>query len=559
MENLNSTKEAWGSRLGLILAMAGNAVGLGNFLRFPVQAVQNGGGAFIIPYLICFLVMGIPLLFIEWSTGRYGGKSNNHSTPYILDSMAKGKIWKYVGVFGIFTNIAVVAYYTYIESWTLSYVLHSVLGTFKGMSQSQVTAFFDNYIDISQSTTGIPYESVLFYVLVLTLNVFILSKGLGGIEKVAKIGMPLLILFGLILAVKGLSLGESGKSTLFPDASAWDGLNFLWTPQYDSLFSPKVWLAAAGQIFFTLSVGMGTIHCYAAYIKPKEDIALNAVSAGFMNEFVEVVLGSSIVIPIAAGYLGLDWVMANAGFGMAFQTMPFLFQQWGEVMGTFAGVLWFGLLFFAGITSSLAMGTPWMGFMKDEFGWNKNQGAWSFGLVALLMGLPTVLFYQQGVFEEYDYWAGTVSLVVFALLEAILFSWVFGINKGWREINEGSDIKIPLFYKFIIKYITPLLLLLVFLSALITPENNEWTINILRLTEGQSWQLDNGSIIRQISHHGLKEQWAAATLPSVKSALEEKMYYSNFARILLVGLFLFISFLVYLSHQKRQKEGRIKI
>ena len=104
--------ESWGSRVGLILAMAGNAVGLGNFLRFPVQAVQNGGGAFIIPYLICFLIMGIPLLFIEWSSGRYGGKFGNHSTPYILDTMAKGRIWKYIGVFGIFTNIAVAAYYT---------------------------------------------------------------------------------------------------------------------------------------------------------------------------------------------------------------------------------------------------------------------------------------------------------------------------------------------------------------------------------------------------------------------------------------------------------------
>ena len=105
--------ESWGSRVGLILAMAGNAVGLGNFLRFPVQAVQNGGGAFIIPYLVCFLLMGIPLLFIEWSSGRFGGKFGNHSTPYILDSMVKGRLLKYIGVFGIFTNIAVVAYYCY--------------------------------------------------------------------------------------------------------------------------------------------------------------------------------------------------------------------------------------------------------------------------------------------------------------------------------------------------------------------------------------------------------------------------------------------------------------
>ena len=120
--------ESWGSRTGLILAMAGNAVGLGNFLRFPVQAVQNGGGAFIIPYLVCFLLMGIPLLLIEWSMGRFGGRLGNHSTPYILDTMAKGRMWKYIGVFGIFTNIAVAAYYCYIESWTMSYVLHSVFG-----------------------------------------------------------------------------------------------------------------------------------------------------------------------------------------------------------------------------------------------------------------------------------------------------------------------------------------------------------------------------------------------------------------------------------------------
>ena len=177
-----------------------------------------------------------------------------------------------------------------------------------------------------------------------------------------------------------------------------------------------------------------------------------------MNEFVEVVLGSAIVIPIAAGYLGLDWVLNNAGFGMAFQTMPFLFQQWGPTLALFAGVMWFGLLFFAGITSSLAMGTPWMGFMADEFGWSKNKGAWSFGLIALILGLPTVFFFKEGVFDDYDYWAGTVSLVAFAFFEVILFSWVFGINKGWDELTRGADIKIPVVFKFIMKYVTPLLL-----------------------------------------------------------------------------------------------------
>jgi neurotransmitter:Na+ symporter, NSS family len=521
-------KEAWGSRVGLILAVAGNAVGLGNFLRFPVQAVQNGGGAFILPYIICFLLMGIPLLFTEWSMGRFGGKLGNHSTPYILDSLSKKWYWKYIGVFGIFTNIAVVAYYTYIESWTFVYVVHSVTGTFTGMSKEAVSLFFDQYVQLSGSDFGIPLFPVIAYTLVLCVNVYILSTGLGGIEKVAKIGMPLLILFGIILAIRGWTMGSSFASEEFPNANAWDGINFLWTPQYSSLADPKVWLAAAGQIFFTLSVGMGSIQCYASYLKENDDVALNSVTAGFTNEFVEVILGSAIVIPIAAGFLGLDWVLENAGFGMAFQTMPYLFQQWGPLISAFAGVCWFGLLFFAGITSSLAMGTPWMA-----------------------MGLPTVLFYQYGYFDEYDYWGGTVSLVIFALLETILFTYIFGMKKGWEEITRGADIRIPSFYKLIMTYVTPVLLSIVFLGALITPAGNDWVAAFTNLFSGGGWPLDTSSLIAKITFADLEAQILAN--PENAAALEEKKMYSGFARIQLLLLFLGICGIVWYSTVKRKK------
>jgi SNF family Na+-dependent transporter len=552
---MSNQKESWGSRTGLILAMAGNAVGLGNFLRFPVQAVQNGGGAFILPYLVCFVLMGIPLLFVEWSIGRYGGINGNHSTPYILDSMSKKSIWKYIGVFGIFTNIAVVAYYTYIESWTFMYVLHTLLGTFTEMSKEDISLFFDNYVNLNGSDFGIPLLPLIVYILVLGVNVYILSTGLGGIEKVAKIGMPLLILFGIILAIKGWTMGTSFSSVEFPDANAWDGINFLWTPQYSSLADPKVWLAAAGQIFFTLSVGMGSIQCYASYIKENEDIALNSVTAGFTNEFVEVLLGSAIVIPIAAGFLGIDWVLENAGFGMAFQTMPYLFQQWGSTFGIIAGVCWFGLLFFAGITSSLAMGTPWMGFMKDEFGWGKAKGAISFGLVALVMGIPTVLFYQYGYFDEYDYWAGTVSLVVFALLETILFAWIFGMDKGWTELNRGADIRIPAVYKWIMKYVTPVLLLLVFISALFTPEGNDWAGAIASLADGQLYSLDPSSLIAKLTHEDIKQ--ALVLNPDQAVYLEKKMFFSGMARLQLALLFLMIIAIVWYSSIKRKKSAQL--
>lgn len=496
---MSNNTEAWGTRVGLVLAMAGNAVGLGNFLRFPIQAVQNGGGAFIIPYLVCFIIMGIPLLWIEWSIGRYGGKSGNHSTPFILGNMTRRSFWKYFGVFGIFTNVAVAAYYCYIESWTMSYVIHSVAQTFSGMSQAEVSNFFGKYVDFTESTTGLPYEAVIFYLLCLGLNTYILSRGLqGGVEKAAKIGMPLLILFGVFLAFRGITLGDSGASADCVDCNSLNGLNFLWEPQFGSLLDPKVWLAAAGQIFFTLSVGMGTIHCYAAYVRSKDDIALNAMSAGWMNGFVEIVLGGAIVIPIAVGFLGLDWVKENAGFAMAFQTMPFLFGKWGVLLGTLAGMMWFGLLFFAGITSSLAMGTPWMGFMEDEFKWKRNKAAISFGILVLIVGLPTVFFFEKGVFDEYDYWAGTVSLVVFALAECIIFAWIFGIDKGWAELNEGADLRAHNFFKPIIKYVTPILLLFVFIGALFTPKGNDW-----KRAFSEGWELDASSIIGKITNKGI--------------------------------------------------------
>ena len=207
---MSKQKAGWGSRVGLILAMAGNAVGLGNFLRFPVQAIQNGGGAFMIPYLVCFLLLGIPFLFIEWSIGRFGGKTANHSTPFILHSLDKRKIWKYIGVFGIFTNLAVAAYYCYLESWTLSYVWHSIVGTFDGKTQSDIAAVFGDYVSLSS------WEPIIFWIICLLLNTWILSKGLsGGVEKAAKIGMPLLLIFGAFLAYKAITKQAGSEGAIY--------------------------------------------------------------------------------------------------------------------------------------------------------------------------------------------------------------------------------------------------------------------------------------------------------------------------------------------------------
>jgi SNF family Na+-dependent transporter len=542
-----STRESWGSRVGLVLAMAGNAVGLGNFLRFPAQAAQNGGGAFLIPYLISFVLMGIPLLWVEWSIGRHGGQFGHHSAPGMLDRLGPQRWLKYVGVFGLFTNLTVAAYYCYIESWTLSYVFHSLIGTFQ--SQDPQT-YFPQYLGVHEdSLFALPGEALFWFLLTLALNVWILSRGLAkGIEVAAKVGMPLLLVMAAILAVRGLTLSAGDPGVV---ESPLDGLNFVWNPNLAGLTNPTVWLAAAGQIFFTLSVGMGSIHCYASYLKRNQDVALNAASAGWMNEFVEVVLGGSLLIPIATAYLGLAAVQAatagGSGFGLGFLTLPTLFNNWGA-LAPIAGAMWFGLLFFAGITSSLAMGQPIMAFLEDEFGTSRSRAALWFGASTLALGFVCVWLYPGGSFDEFDFWTGTFALVVFALAESFIFAYIFGMDKGWAEITRGADIKVPRIFRFVIKYVTPAFILAIFVGAMIKPAG-DWSAAVGSLTSGAGWPLAPDSVIGKVLHVGVEDyRW-----------FDDEGYgtpylVQDMTRALLTLVFITCGYLVYRAW--RSKEGR---
>jgi len=541
-----TSKERWASRIGLVLAMAGNAVGLGNFLRFPAQAIQNGGGAFIIPYLISFALMGIPLLWVEWAIGRHGGQFGYHSTPGMLHCLGKSRWWKYFGAFGVFTNLAIAAYYVYIESWTLGYVYYSMRGAFSHLSPSEISQFFSQYLDLEgDSFFNVSFPAIFFFLVTLGLNLWILSHGISkGIERASKIGMPLLVLFAIFLVIRTLTIkaGQYGATT-----DPLVGLNFLWQPQLASLTNPKVWLAAAGQIFFTLSVGMGCIHVYASYVRKNDDIALNAAAAGWLNEFVEVILGGSLVLPIAVAYLGLDKIQQYVGFEMGFRTMPTLFQNWGPVFSALAGLAWFGLLFFAGITSSLAMGQPILTFFQDFFGLSRKSSTLVFGGAVFLMALPCIFLYGQGAFEEYDYWASTFSLVLFALIEIIAFAWIFGMDKAWEEINRGADIRIPLFFKYVTKYVTPLFLMAIFLGALFKPENSDWIGAFQQLFSGTGWPLAPDSVLGMILNVGVSNpQWFVHGQPT-------RIFVVNATRIFLVLIFTTVVILIRIGWRHRHR------
>jgi SNF family Na+-dependent transporter len=461
----NSSSEAWGSRIGLILAMAGNAVGLGNFLRFPAQATVNGGGSFMIPYFIALFVVGIPLMWIEWGVGRHGGKYRKGHLPGMFASIWHHPLAKYLGVIGMVVPLAVMIYYTYIESWTLAFTVFSATQDYFGTStQEGMLTYLQSFQGIVQTGQHAAWTPYVFFTVTLFLNIFVLSRGIaGGVETLAKIGMPILFLFATVLAVVVFLLPAG------PDGStAAAGYQFIYDPDFSRLGEPGIWLAAAGQIFFTLSVGMGTLQAYASYLTPKDDIALGGIATVATNETAEVILGGSIAIPAAVVFFGVSgaMVVAQSGsFNLGFATMPVVFQQIHQTVpiGHLLGVMWFGLLFFAGITSSVAMLTPIVAFFREEFGFKRERVAWALGAFCWVFGLMHVHWLQYGFLDEWDYWAGTFGLVLVAVTETIVFMWIFKPENAWKSIHEGADIQIPGIFKFIMTYLTPLFLMVILL------------------------------------------------------------------------------------------------
>jgi len=468
----DAPREQWGSRIGLILAMAGNAVGLGNFLRFPRQAVENGGGTFMIPYFVAFLLVGIPLMWIEWGVGRHGGLRGHGSVPGMFESIWKNPVAKYLGVLGIFMPLVVLIYYCYIESWTLAWTFFALTGATQGLDQEGMRGFLSSYQNLGDSSVHSMWTPFVFFAITLFVNIWIVSRGLmGGIEKLAKIGMPILFIFAALLVIRVLSLPGHAVADAAGCVGAAagtcgpaDGLNFMFTPDWAKLGNAKVWLAAAGQIFFTLSVGMGSLQAYASYLKKKDDMTLSGLATCATNETAEVVLGGSLAIPAVVTFFGVTGAVAISkagGFDLGFVAMPLVFNQLpgGQIMTVAAGVMWFGLLFFAGITSSVSMATPVMSFMEENFGWTRKKSGFAIGALALLLGLLHIIYYQGGFLDEWDYWAGTFGLVILALVETILFVWVFGPENMWRELHEGASLQLPRFFKFVMTYITPVFLL----------------------------------------------------------------------------------------------------
>jgi len=469
-------KESWNSRLGVILAVAGSAVGLGNFLRFPGQAVkyggEDGGGAFMIAYFISLVLIGIPICWAEWAMGRFGGSKGYNSSPGILNLIIKHPAGKYIGILGVIIPVIIYMYYVYIEAWCLGYAVNFLRGGLDlGADPAKYGEFWGTFIGMSENGSAIGFgvgQVGGYLVLVFALNFFLIYRGISkGIEWFCRYAMPTLLVLAVIILVRVLTLGAPIPDK--PDQNVINGLGFMWNPGalMTNLANPQLWLAAAGQIFFSLSVGFGVIITYSSYLSKDDDVVLSGLTATSANEFCEVGLGGMITVPAAFVFLGSAGVVGMGTFGLGFNVLPLVFSQMPA--GQFFGFIFFFLLFLAAVTSSLSMLQPGIAFLEEGLGINRKQSVALLGLVTA-MGCLFVVYFSKDVkaLDTMDFWVGTFLIFVLATIQIRNFGWVIGIERGWQLAHQGAELRIPDFFKVVIKFICPLFLVLIFICWIAT-------------------------------------------------------------------------------------------
>ena len=469
-------KEEWGSKLGVILAVAGSAVGLGNFLRFPGQAAQNGGGAFLIPYFCALFLLGIPIGWAEWAMGRYGGKKGLHSAPMVMGVIGKGTLARYIGVIGVLIPLGVSTYYMFIETWTFGYFVKYLtggIGIDPSMSIEMQTKVANDYYDAFTGASadgslfsGQGLNTFLMWVVVFTINIWFVFRGLSkGIEKFVSFAMPVMAVCALIVLARVLTLGTPNPE--LPEQNVINGLGYMWNPDFAALSNFKTWLAAAGQIFFSLSVGFGVIINYASYMKKEDDVALSGLTASATNELFEVGFGGMITLTAAFVFLGVSGTagaVATGSFGLGFNTLPVVFAQMGA-FENIIGAVWFFMLWLAAITSSLSMYAPAVAHLKEATGWTHTKSTATIAGIGTIGAILTLWFTEGGAFwSTVDFWVGTYLIFLLAMVQIIYFGWVFGIDRGWRELHQGASIRVPAIFKVVMKYIAPAYLIIVFVG-----------------------------------------------------------------------------------------------
>jgi len=436
-------REKWGSRTAFIMASIGAAIGLGNVWRFPYICYSNGGGAFLIPYFIALITAGIPLMILEFSLGRKA----QSGAPTAFALVKKGTEW--VGWLALFAVMLIFLYYPTIMAWCVNYVVHSF--TLKWGTNTQ-DFFFNKFLQTSSGPGiigGIRWPVVIGLAIVWLAIYLILVKGVKSVGKVViwTVTIPWVIL--IIMVVRGLTL-----------PGAIEGLNYYLTPNFSALLKPNVWLAAYGQVFFTLSLAMGTLIVYSSYLPKKSDISNNAFITSLANSGTSFFAGFAVFSTL--GYLAQSMgvgvpEVTKSGVGLAFVTYPTIIRLlpfWAPLFG----ILFFVMLLTLGIDSAFSQVEPFVAGFTDKWKLNKK---WTLRIVCLFGFLIGLIFTTRGGFywlDIVDYFTCTFGLCLVGFLECIVIGYIYKANKMRKYVNEVSEFKIGKWWNVMIMIVTPIIL-----------------------------------------------------------------------------------------------------
>lgn len=446
-------RENWGSKFGFILAAAGSAIGLGNIWKFPYIAGENGGAAFIFIYLICIAIIGFPVLIAEILIGRTGQKDPVGS----FKKLSNSKFWTAAGAMGVAAGFIILSYYGVISGWSFGYIVEAAMdnfGTFAHADHSNT--HFGELI-------GNPYWTIGFHALFMVTVVLIVFAGVQkGIERGSKILMPLLLVILIILMIRGLTLDGAEK-----------GVEFLLNPDWSKVNGDTV-LTALGHAFFTLSLGMGAMMTYGSYMSKKDSIFNSALEIIILDTAIALIAGIAIFTSVFA--IGQN---PSEGPGLIFQTLPVVFAKMPG--GYFFGILFFLLLTIAALTSAISLLEVVVSYFVDEKNWPRHKAAVAFGIIIFIIGLPSAMsfnlmgdfkMFRLSVFDFADYITSNLMLPLGGLLIALFVGWAWGFDKVMENVKEGAESlynKAPWvfsFWKFFLKYLSPVLIFLVLLHSI---------------------------------------------------------------------------------------------
>ena len=433
--------------MAFILAVTGSAVGLGNIWKFPYIAGQNGGGAFVLVYLICVVVIGMPVMMSEMLIGRRGRRNPMATMELLGREEGSSPHWRLVGAMGVFAGILILSYYSVIAGWTLAYIAKSASGVFVGASAAAVGSQF-------RGLAGSWQLVLICHSLFMALTVFVVARGVeGGLERAVRFMVPALLILMLVLLGYSINSGYFGQ-----------GLAFMFTPDWSKLTWLSV-LAALGQAFFTLSIGMGAIMAYGAYLP--EETSIPGASAA--------VVGADTAIAILAGLVIFPLVFANGldyaeGPGLVFDTLPLAFGQMDG--GVFFSTIFFLLLSFAAWTSAIGLMEPAVAWVVEHLHRPRSQAAMLVGGSIWLLGIGSVLsfnvlsdvtFLAGTIFDNIDYLTSNIILPLGGLLITIFAGWIMCRNSTADELGgSGSIYKI---WRLLARYVAPVGILFVLYNA----------------------------------------------------------------------------------------------